>query len=556
MGNKRGCKMEHQKEKADFLFTGGQVVTVNGDNDIVGAVAVAKDRILYVGCEEEAKAYIGSETRVIDIGGKTLTPGFIDTHIHVCHTGAIQTLIIDVDPSKAGSIETIKDMIRDAAAAKPEGSWISCWGYDEERLLEKRHPTKEDLDEAAPNHLVQLCRYCGHAGVFNSKALAAGGIGAGMPGRFPAGQVVVENGEPSGLLHETAYYHMWQFVEFPEEELVLALKAENERLVRAGVTMAHDAGSYGAKANRAICRAVAEGALQVRIVPMMFSLLGKEKVKEDIHSYINTGVGGLFGNARLKFGLMKIMLDGSSSGPTCFVREPYCHKDDVGLMDWDQDELNEMALAIHRAGLQATAHAVGDRAIEMWLDAVENAQRVCPREDARHRIEHCAICPPDLVKRIRDLKMIPGPNSAFIGMFGERYARFYGDRVRDLFPCKSFLDAGIPSCIATDCSIAPENPMVGLYAAVTRIAGGGSAGGGGGTVIGGNQRIGLMDAIRMYTYNPAYACFSENELGSIEKGKLADLTLWSGEIMNGAPEKLLESECLMTMIGGRIAYEK
>jgi predicted amidohydrolase YtcJ len=299
----------------------------------------------------------------------------------------------------------------------------------------------------------------------------------------------------------------------------------------------------------AICRAVNENILQVRIIPMLFSLLGKEKVKENIYSYINTGIGGLFGNEKIKFGLMKIMLDGSSSGPSCYVREPYCHKNETGLIAWEQDEINEIVLAIHKAGLQATAHAVGDRAIEMWLDAVENAQREFPREDARHRIEHCAICPPDLVERIRRLEMIPTPNSAFIGLFGERYLRFYGDRVRDLFPCKSFLDAGIKNCIATDCSIVPENPMIGLYEAITRKTNDGAE-------VGACQKIGLMDAIRMYTYNPAYASFSEKELGSIEQGKIADLTLWSGSIMFEAPEKLLESECLMTMIGGKIVYEK
>jgi predicted amidohydrolase YtcJ len=245
---------------------------------------------------------------------------------------------------------------------------------------------------------------------------------------------------------------------------------------------------------------------------------------------------------------MKIMLDGSSSGPSCAVREPYCHNNGMGLLDWDQDEIDEIVLAIHKAGLQATAHAVGDRAIDMWLTAVEHAQRVYPRADARHRIEHCGVCTPDLVKRIKDQAMIPGPNSAFIGLFGERYLKFYGERVESLFPCKSFLDAGIKSCIATDCSIVPENPMIGLYESVTRKSDEGS-------LVGGSQRIGLSDAIRMYTYNPAYASFSEKEFGSIEVGKFADLTLWSHEIMDKEPETLLENQCLMTMIGGKIVYE-
>ena len=541
--------MENSRKKADYLFTGGQVITVNQDNDTAEAVAVAEDRILFVGSDEEARAYVDDRTKVIDIGGKALTPGFIDTHIHVCHTGAIGTAIINVDPAITGSIDEIKEKIRAAAAIKPQGSWIICWGYDEERIKDRRHPVREDMDEAAPNHLVQLCRYCGHAGVFNTKALEAGGIGMDTMHRFPAGQVIAENGKLTGLLRETAYYHMWQYAEFTEEELLTALKAENDRLVKAGVTTVHDAGAYAAMSNRAVCKASEEGILQVRIFPMMFSLLGKKNVKENIYSYINTGVGGLFGNEKIKFGLMKIMLDGSSSGPSCAVREPYCHKNDTGLLDWEQDEINEIVLAIHKAGLQATAHAVGDRAIDMWLTAIENAQREYPRKNARHRIEHCGICPPDLVNRIRELEMIPTANSAFIGLFGERYLKFYGARVNDMFPCKSFLDAGIKSCIATDCSIVPENPMIGLYEAVTRKSDDGS-------IVGEKQKIDLMDAIRMYTYNPAYASFNENDMGSIETGKFADLALWSSPLPGSAPEKLLENECLMTMVGGKIVYEK
>ncbi|MCL1896551.1 MAG: amidohydrolase family protein [Clostridiales bacterium] len=541
--------MENSRKKADYLFTGGQVITVNSNNETAEAAAVAEDRILFVGRDKEARAYVDEHTKIIDICGKALTPGFIDTHIHVCHTGAIGTAIIDVDPKEAGSIDEIKEKIRAAAAIKPEGSWISLWGYDEERLKDRRHPTREDLDEAAPGHLVQLCRYCGHAGVFNTMALKTAGISMDTMGRFPAGQVISENGELTGLLHETAYYHMWQLVELPEEDLLAALKAENDRLIEAGVTTVHDAGAYGSKSNRAALRAAGKGLLDVRVFPMMFSLLGKAKVKENIYSYINTGLGAHFGNEKVKFGLMKIMLDGSSSGPSCAVREPYCHNSGTGLLDWDQDEINEIVLAIHKAGLQATAHAVGDRAIDMWLNAVENAQMQYPREDARHRIEHCGICPPDLVKRIKDLDMIPTANSAFIGLFGERYLKFYGERTGDLFPCASFLDAGIKSCIATDCSIVPENPMIGLYEAVTRKSDGG-------LLVGKNQRIGIRDAIRMYTYNPAYAGFCEDELGSIEAGKIADLALWSGWILGAAPEKLLENKCLMTMIGGEIVYQK
>lgn len=255
-------------------------------------------------------------------------------------------------------------------------------------------------------------------------------------------------------------------------------------------------------------------------------------------------------NDRVKVGPLKVFIDGSSSGPTAATRDPYSSNPaDSGMLYMDQERLNQLIEKGHAAGCQVTCHAVGDRAVEMMLNALEMAMANHPRPDPRHRIEHCGICPPDLQERIRRLGVIPVAQPVFFHEFGDGYLRNYGPaRVRHMFPARSFLAQGIPVAASSDSPVTYVDSNLGLYSALTRKTMTGQ-------VCAAEETVDIMSAIRMYTYNGAYAMFRENEIGSLEPGKLADLAVFSGDILRMSPPEVRHATVDMTFVDGELVYE-
>lgn len=536
-----------QCQNADYVFKNGKVITVNPEDEIVTAAVVFENKIIYVGDDKRAEDYISADTKVFDLDGKTMTPGFIDSHIHAALTGARKSIFVDIDPKKAPNKPELLKIIKLAVSKAKPGEWVMFWGYDEQRMEEGQHPTVEELDKIAPNNPLLVSRCCGHMGAFNTAALKIGNINPETAKNFVEGQVEIVNGKLTGLLYETAYYNMWNHVDFKEEDILNALQIESDDLVKVGVTSVHDAGSYGSVVYSAYLKAVERGVFKPRVAQMFFSLFGKDSVIRDIRRFIDTGVGPI-GNDRIRYGIMKIMIDGGASIPNCAVRIPYCHDGNMGIMSMDSEEIDEIAYEIHKAGLQATAHCIGDRAVEAWVNAIEKAQEKFPREDSRHRIEHCGIVDWDLVEKIKALKMIPTPNTRFIYLNGDRYLKFFGERVDMMFPCRTWIDEGIIAAIGTDCPLFPENPLLGLSSAVSRKSETGND-------IGSCQNISILEAIRLYTYNGAYASFEEDKKGSIEVGKLADIAVFDGDLVEATPQELESIKCVLTMIDGEIVYQ-
>lgn len=536
--------------RADTIFVNGSVITVNKNDDIVQAVAVGGNKILAVGTNEEIEAYRGEDTKVIDLEGRTLSPGFIDSHIHYVMNGMKQGPIIDVDFVKVKSIAEIKELIAEAAKNKKPGEWIVLNGYDHNKLLEGRHPTKEDFDEVAPNNPVQCTRCCAHMGVYNTLALEVGGITS--PDQYPPGEIEVnEDGSLHGLLRETAHMEMSAKVVFPREDILQGLIEGDKIGLSVGVTSITDAGSYRGPATSVIQEACNTGKIKTRVRMMIFDMFGKKSGTSYIREFISTGIHTGCGDEHFKIGPTKIMLDGSSSGPSAALLQEYSHEPGYyGLQVWQQEEADEIVLEAHKAGFQVTAHAVGDKAVEIMVNAVENAQKIYPREDCRHRIEHCGIVNEELLDRIKALGIVPISNPGFIDLNGKDYERFYGDRVEYMFPLKRYLERGIITAIGTDTPIILPNPMHSIAGAVTRqdkFTG---------KECGGSQKIGMMDAIRMYTYNGAYVNFEEDIKGSIEPGKLADLIVLSEDILKVADDKIKSVEVDMTFIDGEMVFQR
>ena len=533
---------------ADIIIKNGKVLTVNQTNDIVEAVAIRGDKILAVGSNADVDAYLGESTRVIDAAGKTVLPGFIDAHIHVGVFGLLDHGVIDVAYPKVKNIADIQALIRADAAKKKPGEWIKLNGYDHNKLEEKRHPTKEDLDAAAPNNPVQLTRCCAHMGVYNTLALEKAGVKSAD--QYAPDEVVLnEDSSLHGLLKETAHMDTSTKVEYSNEELVNGYANADQLLLSLGVTSAHDAGAYGAVSTRALQDACLSGAVKTRINAMIFDMFGKQSGIKYIDSFLATGIHSGCGNEHFRVGPVKIMLDGSSSGPSSAVIDGYTHEpDNHGIQVWTQEEADEMVMKAHLAGYQMTAHAVGDKAVTIMVNAIEKALAACPRPNHRHRIEHCGITNPELIERIAKLGIVPISNPAFISINASDYNRYYGSRVDYMFAMKSYLDKGIITAIGSDAPITYPNPMNSLFGALNRMDQKTR------DLCGEKQKVNVLEAVRMFTYNGAYASFEENIKGSLEPGKLADVVVLDQDLLTYPVEKVQDVKVRYTLVGGEVAY--
>lgn len=529
---------------ADYVFVNGEVLTVDAEDQVVEAVAVEGNRIVAVGTSDDVLRLRGSETQTIDLDGRTLLPGFIDAHVHLLLRGTDHLGVNSKDG--IASIEDLKARLVERAGETPAGQWVRGWGYNDLKLTEKRHPTREDLDAVSTEHPIIAIRACGHISVVNSKALEVLGISRDSPD--PEGGEIGRgaNGELNGILKETAHMSAYDVAQYGPEELARALEIADKEFVRLGITSIHDAGGFGAHHFRAMARAVADRRVNVRIYAMVGALNHSEDfVAKMIAAGIITGVG----DERFRVGPAKIFTDGSSSGPTAAMREPYTHDpSDSGILYFSQEEIDRILGAAHEAGFQITAHAMGDKAVEMVVNCIERCLKEHPRDDHRHRIEHIGFAPPDLLARIKKLGIVPTPNPAFFYEFGESYIRSYGDRVEHMFPLADYAREGVTVACGSDAPVTIPSPIRGIYCAVTRRTELGA-------VVGASQRTTLLHAIRTFTINGAYASFEEGVKGSIEVGKLADLVALDGSILSATPDKLLTMQPTMTMIDGEVVFD-
>ena len=274
-----------QIKKADVIFHNGVVITANETDEIAEAVAVSGKDIVYCGDEAGVWEFRGDDTEVIDLAGRALMPGFIDSHIHFSSLGLKKGPIIDSNFEKIKSVAELLDAVRDAARSKKPGEWIVLSGYDHNKLLEQRHPTLKELDEAAPENPVRCVRCCAHMGVYNSLALEAGGISDASG--FSEGEVVVENGELTGLLKENAHMYMGRFVKFAPEELREGIRIADHETLRQGITSVCDAGNDGTDAWKTMKEMAESREIKTRIRCMIFDLAGKD---ENCRKYIQTSI--------------------------------------------------------------------------------------------------------------------------------------------------------------------------------------------------------------------------------------------------------------------------
>ncbi len=526
---------------ADCVFRNGQVVTLDADSRVCRAVAVKGDRILRVGADEAMRDVAGPKTRVVDLKGRSLVPGFIDAHIHM--DMGVQDLGLTLRYPDVRSLEDIYGLVRDAVAKTPPGQIIRGWGYDQNRLTEKRHPTRRELDAIAPDHPVALIRTCEHMSVHNSRSLALAGVREDE-GNPPGGEICRDaDGRMNGLMKETANVRMMRAMPFSEEEFYQGLLTSDTRLCRYGITSVHE---VGVKPHhlRLFQKGIREGAIHVRVYACPYSdTLGY------VRDFMKSGVLTGFGDDRLRIGALKTMLDGSSSGPSSAMREPYASDPaSQGILYMDQATLDGFVDEAHRLGYQVSAHAVGDAAVEQMVSAIEKALRANPRADHRHRIEHCALVDDDLMDRIRKAGIVPIGQPVFLYEFGDAYRVHYGDeRANRMFRGRAFQERGIVAAAGSDSPVTSADPLLGVHVAVNRATQSGQA-------LSPNERLSVMEALRLYTVNAAYAAFEEKMKGSIEPGKLADLTVLSEPLLDVPADEIKNVRAEATMIGGSFVF--
>ncbi|MFQ6046856.1 MAG: amidohydrolase [Gemmatimonadales bacterium] len=514
----------------ELVVLNARVYTIDDITPVVEAFAVTRGRFSAVGSTADIWRLATSDTEIVDATGMTVVPGFIDAH---CHPSGVRELTgVNVN---LRTVEEVKTVLREKAATTPPGYWVSGYMYDDTKL--DRPVTRVDLDEAVPDHPAMVGHRGGHTGVYNSKAFELAGVTTETADP-PGGKFYRENGQLTGKVAERArsvFNDVGMREPVTRETRQAGIAYISQEMARAGITSVHLTGG-GTDQLTALQDARDAGEMRFR---MYFFPRGQlyETLKA---SGVRTG----FGDEWLRIGAVKYGADGSASERTMRMSTPYVGRpDDYGILTMTQEEIHEVVEDAHRNGWQIGVHANGDVAIDMVLNAYERVQREWPHEDPRHRIEHCTLVNPSLLRRIKDVGAIPTPFYTYVYYHGDKWAEYGEEKVRWMFAHRSFLDYGIPVAPASDYMPGPYEPMMALQSMVTRTD---FRGRGWGL----NQRVTVDEALRICTMNGAYASFEENLKGSITTGKVADFVILGEDPHDVDPFQLKDIEVVRTVAGG------
>jgi predicted amidohydrolase YtcJ len=520
----------------DLVVINGNVLTQDDDNPSAQAFALKDGRFVAVGSTDDVLNLVSANTQVIDAAGGTVIPGFIDAHSHP--SGAGLNALKNVN-TNLGSIARIQDALSGRARQTPAGEWIVGYMYDDTKQEEGRPLNRRDLDEVSTEHPIVVGHRGGHTGVYNSRAFELAGVTASTPDPF-GGEFEREGGELTGKVAERARSVFDVPSNSTREERAAGVAAICREMNAAGLTSVHSAGT-GPADYRAYQDAYQAGDLSFRMTAMARGA--------SFPALLEAGIRSGFGDDWLRIGAVKFAADGSASERTMAMSTPYEGRpDDFGILTMTQEQVHEVVEEAHRAGWQIAIHANGDVAIDMVLNAYERAQRQWPRQDTRHRIEHCSLVNPSLLQRIAEGGYIPAPFYTYAHYHGEKWVEYGEEKMEWMFAHKSFLDYGIWVAPASDHQPGPYEPLMALQSMVTRKDFGGR-------VWGPSQRITLDQALKICTLHGAYASFEENAKGSITAGKLGDFVILAEDPHDVDPDRIKEIRLVRTVVGGRTVYE-
>jgi predicted amidohydrolase YtcJ len=516
---------------ADLLLTNARVLTLERRQPQAQAVAIGGDTILAVGSAAGTARWRGPGTQVIDCRDLTLLPGLVDAH---CHLLALAGSLMGVDcsPTVVGSIAQLQGEIRRRAQQTPHGAWIRGYGYDQRSLAEGRHPTRWELDAAAPGHPVRLEHRSGHAVALNSPALALAGIHRDTPDP-PEGVIQRDeaSGEPTGVLLEMAAFLRRRLGKTRDPDVLdQGITRMNHKLLEYGITSAQDAGpGNGLERWETFKELKDSGRLESRITMMA----GARAVGE-----LAAGLAWGRGNEDLSLGHAKIMLTMTT-----------------GDLHPGQEELEELVAQAHAAGFPVAIHAVEQEAVAASARALEAGPKAdrgaCRRP--RDRIEHCSECPPELLARVKSSGAMVVTQPGFVYWNGEGYRRdVTPELLPHLYPVAALHRAGVPLAFGSDAPVIDPNPWPAIASAATGLTRDGRPLAQGCP----HPLVPVLEALRMYTINGARAEGTQDRKGSIRAGKLADLVLVNADPTSIKPRDLQDIKAVLTVVGGRVVWER
>ena len=531
-------------QPADIVFVNGKVWTVDPELPTAEAVAIRGERIIAVGSNVDIRAFAGSNTEVIDLKKKRVLPGFIDNHTHFI-SGGFQ--LANVDLRNAKSEAEFTQRIRGRAEKYPD-RWITGGDWDHDNWPGGNLPTKEMIDRFTATTPVFVSRYDGHMALANSCVLKLAGVTRDTPDP-PGGTIVKDktSGEPTGILKDEAMSYVWKHVPDPgENEMMDAARRALAEARMWGVTSIQDISST---ADVEIYKELrASGELTARF----FCRLPIATTEQLIAQGIRVGTGDEW----VRLGSLKAFADGSLGSTTALFFEPFINDPTTHGLPSDivlNGRLEKWALAADKAGLQLSIHAIGDSANSLMLDLFERIIAQNPSWDRRFRIEHAQhIHPKDFARfaRLDVIASVQPYHAIDDGRWAE--GRIGYERCKTTYPFRTFINSGVKMCFGSDWTVAPINPLFGIYAAVTRR-----------TTDGANpkgwipeQKITVAEAIEAYTINNAYAAFEEKEKGSISVGKMADLVVLSDDILSIDPVAIENVQVEMTVVAGTLVYRR
>jgi predicted amidohydrolase YtcJ len=528
----------------ELILEDATTVTMAANTGPAGCMLVRDDRIAAVGPADEIHAVASPGARVVRLAGATIVPGLIDAHCHVSNVGYLAAGADCSQPS-APDIRAIQARLREAGHRTPPGSWVTGSGYVEYKLREGRHPTREDLDEAVPNRPAILYHTSLHACVLNTAALREAGFGDGQPdppggafGRDRQGRLdgVVYEGPMFALLERNLRHDITHMDAAQRARLV---RSAGRYFAALGITSACDA-DMRRDTFAALAEADDNGTLTQRIYGLV--------VHEEVDWLIASGLRGRHSD-RLAADAVKIWSDGGMSSRTAAIHGTYpVAPYGSGILFFERGELTDMVRDLDSRGFQICIHAQGDRAIETVLDAYAAVLADTPENPRRHRIEHAGAMYPHMIGRAAELGIVVVSQPGFLSVLGDGFAAAFGDRSDQLYPFASWRRAGITVAGSSDAPVITADPLIGIRDAVLRRTAEGH-------VLGRGERLAVRDALALYTQGAAFALHREDEIGSLEPGKLADFAVLDKNPLDADPEQIGDIQVLATVLGGTPVYQ-
>jgi predicted amidohydrolase YtcJ len=537
-----------------LVLLNGRVFTARaGEPPFTGGIAIAGDRIVAVGGDHAARAGAPPDSPQIDVGGRAILPGFVDAHHHLAFTGA-ELAAVDARYPGVASIDDLVGKVAEAAERTPDGQWIRAVGMNPEMFPDGRLPTRWDLDEATRVHPVLVQHMSGHHALANSLGLEVRGLTDAAADPEGGHLVRDDQGRLTGYCLDAAQqlvvppavdigHHGPGFHDdAPLEEIVGDIDRGSRASLAAGITSVVDAQvtrreltGYRAARDR--------GLLGVRMTLMPIS--------SQLDEFESLGLAGPFGDDRLAIGPMKFYADGALTGGTAAFTTPYGPAGEfTGSLYWaSEDDFRAAIATAHAAGWQIGVHAQGDRAIDRVLDAYEAALRAYPRDDHRHRIEHCGGPRPDQVARMTSLGVMAVGQPRYFWDAGDAWLRVLDpDRAHRLQPYREFIEAGVRFALSSDAPVASYRPLATIYSAVTRTTVSGE-------VVGAAQALTVEEAVRAATADAAWSYAADDRLGTLDVGTLADIVVLDRDLFATPPAEIAGVGVDLTLVGGEVAYD-